>query len=59
MIRAAAIVRYEASVYHNNNSSIPASLFEELCAVGETPSALWQEFNEDAGVNIPLLPLKG
>lgn len=50
-------VRYEASEFHDAGVSIPVRLFEDLCAAGETPSLLWSEFNEDAGVDIPLFPL--
>jgi hypothetical protein len=57
MHRPAPKLRWLASVHHDNGTSIPVSLFEELCAAGERPSALYREFNRDAGTHIDLFPL--
>jgi len=50
-------VRYEASGYHFAGKSIPVKLFEELCAAGESPTKLWDEFNHYSNKSIPLFPL--
>lgn len=57
MTQRARLLRYTASQYHYEGTSIPVGLFEELIAAGESPSQLYQEFNEDAGTNINLFPL--